>query len=84
MRNNMNRQDTLNQVNRIKHPPVTHTKFEYRCKEAGQGLRLDVVEMFGEPLDFVGDAPGNLSVKGSEVLSCLIGRSSVVPDQDRS
>jgi hypothetical protein len=51
MGNHMNRDYMLSRIGRVKHAPVTHAELEQAREGACQRLRLDLIEMLGEPLD---------------------------------
>jgi hypothetical protein len=49
MGNHMNRHGALNWIGRVKHAPVANAELERTREEACQRLRLDLIEMLGEP-----------------------------------
>lgn len=69
----MNRQRVPGWTGGVKHAPVTGPELEQTRERAYQRLRLDLIEMLGEPLDLFGYASGNRGIKLGKVLKRLRG-----------
>jgi hypothetical protein len=82
MVNNMNRYGVLNRIRCVEHAPVTNAELEQAREGACQRLRLDLIEMLGEPLDLFGYASGDCGIKAGKILKRLRGKLDVI-DQAR-
>ena len=74
----MNRYGVLNWITRVKHTPVTNPELEQAREGACQRLRLDLIEMLGEPLDLFGYASGDCGIKAGKILKRLRGKLDVI------
>lgn len=68
----------LNRVGCIEHTPVACAELEQVGKGAGQCLRLDLIEMFGKPVDLFDDTFGDCSIKARKIVNCLRGELNVI------
>mgnify|MGYP006898484126 FL=1 len=78
----MDRYSVLNRVGCIEHTPIACAELEQVGKGAGQCLRLDLIKMFGKPVDLFDDMFGDCSIKARKIVNCLRGELNVI-DQVR-